>query len=376
MKIAAVADVHLGNHRRHGGDLVGGLNTRARLSVQVFGAALYESAKWADVFVVAGDLIDTTNPTPQLLAQTQTAIKTANVPTNLVVGNHEQVSTRPGDHSLAPLWPVAAVIGEATVATDEDAPLIYVPYRDCENGLAMLLDSGAMTQHEGTDAVLFTHLGVKDGKTPPWLQGAHDCIDVDDLHKLMADHGIAVACVGNWHDHRYWKFDDGIEIVQCGALVPTGWDNATAPRAIGTTDDPYGSLIKIDTDAPRGERVTRQIIPGPRFVSTKSTRAAVDCAKRAKTSGDDLYLQITASVDARDSIRRELLPEIEARAVEVIVDKADVQARVESAAISAKDAKTVDRAVAEYVEAAPFATDVDRAEVLKRVRGYLAGAQG
>ena len=375
MKIAAIADVHVGNHMLDnplGGPLIAGVNSRGHAVLRVLEQAVRQAVEeGATKLFVAGDLMDSTRPTPQLLRGVQLALDVAEIDVHLLVGNHEQGSTEPGDHALTPLSPVVHRIYEHATASGDFA---FVPYADCKSGLE-LLEAGLEGIDLGGDGVLVTHLGVRDGRTPPWLKNAHDCVDVSDLHALMGRCGAAVAILGNWHDHRYWRFDDGCEVIQCGALVPVGWSNpSTVAELTSLEEDTYGSLVIVDTALPRGSRVSRVVLPGPRFVQVGSVAKAQEAARIASERGVDLYVEVKASVDAKGEVLREV-ERLELAGSRVTVDQADVRKRVNAAALSARDQQTVERALAEYIERVPT-EGADPAAVLRRCREYLAAAQG
>ena len=406
VKIAAVADVHVGNRQRFArGTERAGVNLRARLIVDVLRDACTVAAdQSADVLVIPGDLFDVVRPEPQLLAEVQKALSVCsenNVDVHIVVGNHEQASSEPGDHALGPLEPVAQVHERPAMRSIHSA-LSSVWEQESERVEAYLLPyspelpgseyvQSAIAQLElmregevdegypaARDRMLFAHLGVEDSGTPVWLRGAHDSIKATDLADLMRRAGISCAIVGNWHDHRVWSFDDGVEIVQCGALAPTGFDNPSTGSNLGT-NDPYGSLIIWDSSRPRGARCERIVINGPRFVQGRSTRAVVDAIEEGVINhGHTVFARLVVSPDAVISVRQEFERMTTCQVgseyhYEVVADADDVKRRVTSAAISARDATTTDSAIAEYVAAMPLDEDIDRQAVLDTARRCVAG---
>lgn len=380
-RAAVVADVHVGNHRQHGGTFTAGVNERCAKVLNVLGRSLELAVEEdVDAFVVAGDLLDVSKPRPQVLAELQRTFADARQHAdwaNVLVGNHEQVSADPNDHALGVLRPVATVHERPTVLRlpgTEGAAVVMVPYSPMRGveWLEVALDMALTEGKPEGPLLLAIHLGVEDKRTPPWLKGAHDSIRVDDLRDLCELHGIKSVVAGNWHDHRRWEFSGGLEVVQAGALVPTGWDNPSTPR-LGPRSDPYGSVILWDTVLPEGGRLKRRVLPGPRFLKTSSVSEAVRAEAEAEKLGHDLYVRLTASPDAVKEAG-EALREAGVERSEVVADPDDVRRRVEQAALSARDAETTERAVAEYVERAhPAGSELDAAEVLRLCKGYVAG---
>jgi DNA repair exonuclease SbcCD nuclease subunit len=385
MKIAVCADVHLGNHRKFArGTMVNGMNRRARETLRVFEDAMMVAAKLdCGHFNVVGDLIDNVHPTPQLLARVMGSIEDSMARRDLIhtllVGNHDQASATPGDHALGVFATIGRVVDRPWVVTSTTVDQYFIPYRsdvDGEHLIKQALSDIELTWDAGAAArrVLFVHLGIEDGRTPVWLRGAHDSIHVDKLHEICVTAGFAAVFAGNWHDHRRWVFDDGVEIVQCGALVPTGFNNLSTPLQIADPPgDPYGSLITWDSEKPAGQRTERFVMNGPRFVKTKSTADARDAINDGLANGHIPYVQIEVSPDAVAEVNRVLVDELlvnpdDPYFFEVVADRADVQRRIEDAALSAKDAETTDRAIREWVEKMPAGEGIDRARVYKLVK--------
>lgn len=393
IKIAAVTDVHLGNHQRFArGTLKAGVNLRARLILDVIRDAYTVACEHAcDAFVVPGDFLDIVKPEPQLYAEAHRIFAHDGPPAYFLVGNHEQASDEDGDHALGPMRPYGEVIERPHAFVEEVEGLsvgVYLlpysprlPGRDyVETSLSDIELRWDLSTPD--DSILFAHLGVEDSGTPVWLRGSHDSIKAADLADLMRKGGFSCAIVGNWHDHRVWRFDDGIEIVQCGALVPTGFDNPSTPDNLGADADPYGSLVIWDSSRPRGNRVTRVVCNGPRFVTGRSVQDVVNAIEEGTEHGHKVFARLIVSADAVQAVREELArPGVIIHGqegvnywVEVVADHDDVKARVKTAAIAARDAQTTDLALAEYVGSMPLDGDLDRQRVLDVARGCIAGA--
>lgn len=331
-RVAFVADVHIGNHGVMGGPRAAGINRRAAEGLAVLRAA-YDTAAHlgSSAFVVAGDLFDVDDPEPQLLAEAAD-ILSGPVPAVLVVGNHDQHSSASGDHALGPLAAVPGIRvvehptvvpvlprGGAVAGPSRAAPGAYlacIPYLRApaaeviEKGLRAALNGMSGHPAPGQLAVV-AHAGGMDAATPPWLRDAHDALPVTHLDAIMegasdlvfpANAAPMVAILGNWHDHKTWAFHDdpaGVPrgyglgpggtdaplpnvIVQCGALVPTGFDNPGAAPGM------YGSLILWDVPpapppgyaVPPPPALYRFEVPGPRFVTLTVPRSAIPVGLR------------------------------------------------------------------------------------------------
>lgn len=359
MRLAFCADVHLGNHKRFGGDVVASLNHRCRLVLGVLNDALnYAADEGCDHFVVCGDLFDSCAVLPQLVREVQKLFAAPNTPeVTVLMGNHEQVSTQEGDHALGPLRAVCEVDEKPTLWTLDDAKtrtqlltLPHLPDVDAsrwveEEVLKLIGDSDADCR------VLAVHMGIKDERTAPWLASNPGAIEAEQLLDIMERTGIEACFAGDWHDHRTWSRDD-MRVVQLGALVPTGWDN---PGLEG-----YGTVGIFDTAT--GD-ITLHHLPGPRFLKVAANQEPVG------HEAHRLFLQVVAPPEgvqaamARDSAGLE--------ALEVVVDAEAAKAMARDAAEAARATGTLDEALAGFVEKMPLDEGVDRDVVLRLCQGYL-----
>lgn len=274
-RIAFVADVHLANHKRHGGPVVAGINRRCQLILDALASAC-DSAKElrCQALVVLGDLFDHARPEPQIIRATQDVLARFGGQVFLVVGNHDMVSTRAGDHALGPLASeqVHVVEQPLRVLIGGDVDLYLVPFRP---ELASEYIARDVAELHGRGwlpnglRVLGIHAGIlADGDTAgtaPWQLKAEDAIKAGVIAEIAKRNSISGVFAGNWHDRRLWPSWTTARLVnfvfQLGALVPTGWDN---PGLGG-----YGTLGIFDGDIGNADY---RVIPGPRFI--KSTDAS------------------------------------------------------------------------------------------------------
>jgi hypothetical protein len=250
-RVCFVADCHLGNHRRHAGPREASLNRRCREGLTVFRRAVQRAVELhAAAFVVLGDLFDDQRPLPQLVSAVQRILDPADeagMRVHLLVGNHDLVSSALGDHALGPLTPLAFIHDRPTavqVGPRGEVELFLVPFglggapaSDWLPDVVRTIAAGGGRRPDRR--VLGVHLGIRDGRTAPWLRDAPDAVDAELLSELCAEAGVGQALAGNWHFRRQWYFDaesvpeqavrkgarSGVGVTQLGALVPTGFDN-------------------------------------------------------------------------------------------------------------------------------------------------------
>lgn len=364
MKIAFVADCHVGNHKRHGGTALAGLNARCRATVDVLTRAAKHARSIDAPLVVLGDLFDTTHPEPQVIAAVQRAL--AGIETYLLMGNHDQFSTAKGDHALGPLdgFNMIEVVERPMVVDFANAEVWMVPFRpgDAREWLPEVLATSFQNAFPiKRPRVMGLHLGLIDESTPEYLRNAHDAVSVELVNELCARYNIGYVVAGNWHMRRRWG-----NVMQIGALVPTGWDN---PGLGG-----YGTLAVLDTAAPPDEQLSFVELPGPRFVKTRTVDEASAVAEEAKRLLHQLYLQHVAPPDQLDATLGLLgIPGV--HAVEVVPDAKQAEAAARSAADAARSGETLAAALRGFVGEMQLDEGVDRDAVLRRAQGYL-GIEG
>lgn len=362
-----VADVHIGNHKRFGGELVSGVNDRCRRILGV----LEHAAEGVDTLVVLGDLFDTSHPTPQVMAATLRALNTP-MPNRVVLllGNHDMVSDQAGDNALAvfdalPLLmkprPTQYMVVDRgpEVYRDDATPLYLLPFRPAPmadwfgDAVAQLHEDNITRQQS---PILCFHGGVRDHNTPRFLWASPDAIDVDLLFDVMRSCGSKLAVCGNWHNHRVWR-RDGMMVVQVGALVPTGFDNPGPD---------YGHVVDIFEDGPV---LTGRQLPGPRFLTLTADEA---CRWQGPPQGaDGCYLRVKAA-DSDGSLREGFQGGADVLALEVVESGADTTQQAEEAAEAARTGETLESSLRDYVQSMLLEAGVDRAAVEAKVMNYMA----
>lgn len=365
--IAFVADVHIGNPKSMGGSVKRGINKRGELVLAALHWAVQKAGheRRCTDFIACGDLFDSAHPEPQLIRATQVLFEDARalgMDAAVLLGNHEMNSDAMGDNSLAPLLPTVDVVDTPQLLQDDDVSLLLVPFRPgpAKEWLPRVVAQAAK-DFKHPRRILVIHLGIQDGSTPPWLQGAHDSIRLEELREVMKAHGIQHAFAGNWHEPKLWPGEQ--TVCQVGCLAPTGWNNP----GLG-----YGTMAFLHTRAEgpfKAGEVELVRVPGPRFVST------VKEVGEALKSGNKPYLRLShdpvgqaAAEQAASDLRQAGVQ------VELIPDAAEAQVAMKQASGMAREATTVDGALAAYIEQMPLEEPELRPEVLARVRSFMAGA--
>lgn len=362
MRIASVADPHIWNHARYPGDRKLGLNRRAREHLAALEWSVTKAdEEGCDVFLVLGDLFDGANPDPRMVAAVQEILSKVNA--IVLLGNHEMFSEAPGDNALAPLNPVAVIVEQPKLLTLEidgrEAPttLALVPFMP--GAAEEWLPETLQTLKPPRGSVLCLHLGISDGDTPGYLQGAHDSVTVDLVSQLMAKHGMVATFAGNWHERQIWAVEAG-PIVQVGTLCPTGWDNPGWDR--------YGYMAIWDSETGAGQSIS---VPGPRFVKVRSETEFQAVLNGPTRPEDHLYVEWVASdielEAAKERVRT--TPNVTGGAVP---DKASRQVAATRSAEAALSADTLQESLMGWIEGMDISEDIQSA-VLRRCRVFLTG---
>ena len=361
MRVAFLADVHISNFKRHGGPVKSGINRRCRHILDALESAYVRADELgAKAVVILGDLFDTTRPEPQSVAAVQTVLK--HIPTYILMGNHDLVSTAPGDHCLGPLAPVATVVEEDFVLEGYGPELLFIPFRP---GPAIEWLPERLEHWCGGDrpkykpspgATLLLHLGLADDKTPVFMRGAHDAVPASMVADLCKQYGFTACLAGNWHSHKVLRKRP--LVCQVGSLCPTGWDNEGL--------EGYGAMALWD-----GKRLEMEWIPGPRFLKIN---VDVDVVI---PDDQQVYLQIIANNEQTGGAIEMLKGAMDDGMVvagEVVPDNTEARVAAKKAAMVARSADTLEEALASYVEEMPIPEGITREEVLATVRKYLGAS--
>jgi len=354
-RIAFIADIHVGNPSAFGGPVIAGINARGRQILDALERAVQAVEKF-DALVICGDLFDTSSPSPQLMSEVQ-RILSQGPNTFVLLGNHDMVSTASGDHALGPLLPLDNVILHQTPEVEEIAGthLISIPFQpgDCREWFPQTVATAVsgLGSSKGKRVLAF-HLGIIDSSTPSFLAHAHDAIPAEIVQSVMRENGIDYAFCGNWHNACKWG-----SIVQCGALVPTGWDNAGWSYGMVRTLNTETGLI---SDIP---------ISGPRFITATTVEAAREAALNATRQGCQLYLQLKGEAATQEQLDEVREWGVQARVVE---DLGSAQEATRKAAAAARKTTTLQEALAKYVEQMPLGEGVSREAVAARANRYLS----
>lgn len=343
--LACTADIHIGNHAANGGEVIAGLNERARQGLDTFRRSLV-MAREAGVasYFIAGDLFQTRRPEPALIAGVQRVLveEAPNLPVIIVPGNHDMLdaTAHEGNTACAPLYREATVIREpdwVMVPESTGTVVFCVPFDSrapMSEYLPKLLAEQGGIQMAAGQRVLVCHVGVYDDDAPPWCRTARDGIHVDELFAAMEAGKFLQAFVGNFHHHKVWDHKGvagAMQIVQVGTLAPHGFgDEGFFPSV--------GGMALYD-----GDEVTMVEVPGPRFVSSPATMM--------HTSGDNQ--------DGNHYTTRAISEP------KTVADKPDLP-----------QAKDADSAFAEYVGALALPPGVTVDEVLAEVRATWKEAEG
>ncbi len=367
-KIAFVADVHVGNHKVFGGPEVLGMNQRCWLTVNtVEEASTMAQAQGCEGFIIAGDLFDSIMPSPQMLAQTRDRL-VSHMDVSLLLGNHDARSSEMGDNALAPLHDSNCIQvvdfkkSSARWKRPDGAHIYYVPFRPGKADDWFVKDVLDLYTGGEDNITVVTHLGMRDGTEAKWLANSHDSLDfkraIDKLEK--SDIYLKNLVAGNWHNHKHWSYK-GTNIVQIGALAPTGFDNPGP--------DGYGVLAVLDLSTNKWHF---DEVPGPRFIkwNGKAKDKNVQTAKRLRAVGNSVYLRWTVPQEYHAEASQ--IAHSLGVTYEMSIDGAEKKAAARSAGMSAKSATTLDKALAGFVNNMHLEEGIDRNNVLQHCRDYLA----
>ena len=261
MRVGFIADVHLWNYKLGAGKYESGVNDRARLTAK---AIRYASRKLElDELWVLGDLFDAADPSPQLVNLCMWALQ-GGCEKKILRGNHDMVSTDPGDNALAPLRYLKNVqVVEDVQVFAGDLTVMAFPFPH------KILEYEAP---QGVDVAVM-HCGIAEPDTPDFMTGG---VKYSELLGWMDNQKSPVPLLfaGDWHNHATYCRG---RVNQCGTF---------APKSKSDAFDKAGMVAIVDTDkkpksvngvmVPNVEWVE---VPGPRFAIAGSRDEAVNKAK-------------------------------------------------------------------------------------------------
>ncbi len=352
MRIAIVADVHIGNHRLFGGKTDAGVNARCGFTLAGLSRA-YEIAteEACGTMVIAGDLYDTEAPNPQTIWRVSSIIGdyADRMETIIIKGNHDSNSDTPGDHALGPLSPVATIIEVPT----SYAGITFLPF--APNATSWVAEAVAANPAP----LVISHFGISNPSTAEYLLASS--VQVDTLRSIAAEHGVKLWLSGDWHSHAVYS-NSVFTAVQIGALVPTGFNNPGVAE--------YGSVLIVDTTTMQW---TRRIVAGPRFVYARHPQLLDVPAFNPQTM-THLYVKLAEPTPEREETLAAW------RTAGTISDyvsateaRSEVDATGEAVADAMADLEVNDLAAAliPYVRAMSIA-EADKPKVIEKCQTYLS----
>lgn len=368
MSVTFVADVHVDNFARWGGPMRGGLNTRALAVLAALEEAVEISLQDDEgELVVLGDLFNRSQPEPPLVYGVQQVLDQHPNP-YVLIGNHDAESTDFAHNACAPLYHCANVVEEPTAQSATPYVLWLVPFRPGPILTWLpdvLADLEEYPQPVGARRVLCMHAGISDKGTPYYLDETAGSINITDLRDLMEEYDVAYTFAGDWHRHQRWDLPGGRVAMQVGALAPNrfppNYEHGDRGPCVTLEDD--GTIIVHD-------------VPGPRF--HKKRWSGLDQTWRP--TGAPAFVKLTCRSDQADDAREWLkaLQVNEALAhgtklggVELEIDRGIERAKARTASFEARQANSLDEALARYVKAMPLDKGVDRDAVLAHVRRLI-----
>lgn len=372
-KIAFVADLHIGNHKAMASPGVNGINTRCQETLEQLRRAVEVANKESAALAILGDLVDTATPKPQILTEITRILSGCKADVHILKGNHDSVSSAEGDHALGTLGlhPGITVHEKTNCIWLEGTKtwLWFIPFRagpastwfkkdvdELSSLFEQRLGRGLARGRENVVCVF--HLGVSDGDTKHYMRGHDDSITVAELVSIAKKHKkIKKFVCGNWHNRQRWERKrPNLEILQVGALCPTGWDN---PGVEG-----YGGVAVLDGLT---MKLKMHETGGPRFTSY------VGMSNLESATKDEYVEVLTPSEDREEvsSILKALQSSGKIRGYRLKVDNTKEKASAKRAASSTRSADNIQAALENYVKHMSTHEGVAKKEVLNKCREYL-----
>ena len=356
VKYAFIADVHVGNMKQHGGAVKVGCNARAQEVIQVLRRCATKAKELGcEKLVVLGDLFDISNPNPQMVTQVAAALSVG-PPVEIIVGNHDQVSTDLGDHALAPFTMSNKL--QVHEVPKRVGDLVLIPFQP---GPACDWLPESLKQVDCEGGVLCIHLGIEGATTPFFLKGAHDSIKVEQLKALMDEHKLRACFAGNWHNAMLWPED---KIWQCGTICPKSFsDDGLDYRGLLWVYEPEHWLV---------EEPDSYDIPGPRFLKMDVDELddRTGDLEALAQKGYSIFVRATAEPDEIDEVKSLKEGAPDGITIEVALDATEAKAAVKSAAVCARSAETFEEALHKYIDQFPIEAPGTKEGVLERIRQF------
>lgn len=363
MKIAALADVHLG-HRRYDRSAPGGMNQREADVAAVFQRAMAEvRAARPDVVAIAGDLFDRVRPSNHAitvafleLRMTVEALPDAHIV--LVGGNHSipRTSETGCVLDLFGQLPRVHVVWRRPERLELPTGVVWgVP----EGHEPPLQPEGVLVLHGEIEGVIPG--GERPGQLPP------SRLD-----------GWRFVVLGHWHVHR-WVRPNAAYVGACEYVSFDSWGELREEAEAGVSGKGWLLIDLADSGEPC---VAFQPLPTRRFVdlepldATGMTVAEIDAALAARVAAveiDGAAVRLIVREIARD-FKRALdygpIRQWKARALDFNLDLRRPEAQATPAARVAMH-KRLDTFVAAYLGQRPIPPDMDRAAFVATGIEYL-----
>jgi hypothetical protein len=281
------------------------------------------------------------------------------------------VSSAEGDHALGTLGlhPGITVYEKTNYIWLEGTKtwLWFIPFRagpastwfkkDVDE-LSSLFEQRLAKLGKGENVVCVFHLGVSDGDTKHYMRGHDDSITVSELVSIAKNHkNIKKFVCGNWHNRQRWERKrPKLEILQVGALCPTGWDNPGV--------DGYGGVAVLDG---LKMNLTMHETGGPRFTSY------VGLGGISGATSDE-YVEVLIPSEEKLSANhalKKLKEEGKIRGYRLRIDSTKEKAQAKRAAASTRSAENVQSALENYIKHMKVEETLQKKELLNRCREYL-----
>lgn len=365
MNIGFCADVHLWSYPYAGGKVTAGLNRRAWEQIDVLRRTVKAAKEHCcSHLVILGDLFDRAKPEPQLLAAVREVLVEYELNVIILVGNHDQVSSEPGDHALNTLtWPnTVKVIETPTLLVEAEVEFICIPHQAGQadewlpetlsgTGSKSLQCLPALESKSARTRFLLLHLGIRDENTASFMQSSHDSVHIDALEEMSKKYHIDFAAAGNWHKRDQWDRDN-FSCVQCGTLIPHSFSDEGLDRR--------GDLILW-----KDGEWSKEQIPGPRFIKREWNEE--NLVGDIKGTENIIYLRLVTTKELYAAANTHL-KELDIQHGEVkIVATDQITTREEIKSTTDSLTETMKR----YIENQTFDNRVDKDVVLERSLGFM-----